>query len=89
MSVLAYAKAIDKAKSTDPAKVATAMDQVSFTGPLGTVRFIPSTHESTTPVLVFQTVGDPTSDTKLKVLNYALVNPQTGQISKSGNGPAS
>jgi branched-chain amino acid transport system substrate-binding protein len=89
MSVLAYAKAIDKAKSTDPAKVATAMDQVTFNGPLGTVKFDPSTHESTTPVLVFQTVGDSTSDTKLKLLNWSLVNPQTSQVSKSGNGPAS
>jgi branched-chain amino acid transport system substrate-binding protein len=89
MSVLAYAKAIDKAKSTDPAKVATAMDQVTFSGPLGPVKFDPNTHESTTPVLVFQTVGDSTSDTKLKLLNWSLVNPQTGQVSKSGNGPAS
>jgi len=89
MSVLAYAKAIDKAKSTDPSAVATAMDQVTFGGPLGSVKFDPATHESTTPVLVFQTVGDSTSDTKLKLLQWSLVNPQSGQISKSGTGSGS
>jgi len=57
--------------------------------PLGPVKFDPSTHESTTPVLVFQTVGDSTSDTKLKLLDWSLVNPQSGQVSKSGNGPSS
>jgi branched-chain amino acid transport system substrate-binding protein len=89
MSVLAYAKAIDKAKSTDPGAVATAMDQVTFAGPLGTVKFDPATHESTTPVLVFQTVGDSSSDTKLKLLQWSLVNPQSGQIAKSGTGSGS
>ncbi|MDQ2810838.1 MAG: ABC transporter substrate-binding protein [Actinomycetota bacterium] len=86
MSVLAYAQAIDKAKSADPAAVATAMDQVTFDGPLGQVKFDPQTHESTTPVLVFQTIGDASSDTKLKLLKWDLVNPQSGQISKSGSG---
>jgi branched-chain amino acid transport system substrate-binding protein len=85
MSVLAYAKAITAAKSADPAAVATAMDQVTFTGPLGTVKFDPSTHESTTPVLVFDTVGDATSNTKLKLLKWDLVNPQSGQITQSGS----
>lgn len=89
MSVLAYAKAIDKAKSTDPAAVAQAMDEVTFNGPLGPVKFDPSTHESTTPVLVFQTVGDSTSETKLKLLKWSLVNPQTGQVSKTGTGSGS
>jgi branched-chain amino acid transport system substrate-binding protein len=89
MSVLAYAKAIDKAKSTDPSAVATAMDQVTFGGPLGSVKFDPTTHESTTPVLVFQTVGDSSTDTKLKLLQWSLVNPQSGQISKSGTGSGS
>lgn len=84
MSVLAYAKAINTAKSTDPPAVATAMDQISVTGPLGTIKFDPSTHESTTPVLVFQTVGDVTENTKLKLLKWALVNPQTNAISKTG-----
>lgn len=89
MSVLAYAKAIDAAKSTDPSAVAAAMDKVTFGGPLGPVKFDPNTHESTTPVLVFQTVGSPTSDTKLKLLKWSLVNPRTGKISKSGNGSGS
>jgi branched-chain amino acid transport system substrate-binding protein len=84
ISVLAYAKAINAAKSTDPAAVATAMDNISVTGPLGTVKFDPTTHESTTPVLVFQTVGDASSNTKLKLLKWDLVNPQTNQITSSG-----
>ena len=63
--------------------------QTDTGGPLGTVKFDPATHESTTPVLVFQTVGDSSSDTKLKLLNWSLVNPQTGQVAKSGNGPSS
>jgi branched-chain amino acid transport system substrate-binding protein len=84
MSVLAYAAAIDKAKSADPGPVATAMDQVSFTGPLGTVKFDPNTHESTTPVLVFQTIGDASSNTKLKLLKWNLVNPLTNEITSSG-----
>jgi branched-chain amino acid transport system substrate-binding protein len=85
MSVLAYAQAIDAAKSADPAAVATAMDKISFTGPLGTVKFDPSTHESTTPVLVFQTDGDASSDTKLNLLKWDLINPLTNQISSSGS----
>ena len=54
------------------------MDQVTYSGPLGTVKFDPATHESTTPVLVFQTVGDSTAATKLKLLKWSLVNPQSG-----------
>ena len=84
ISVLAYAKAIDAAKSTDPAAVAAAMDSISVTGPLGTVKFDPATHESTTPVLVFETAGDASSNTKLKLLKWDLVNPQTNQIASSG-----
>jgi hypothetical protein len=60
------------------------MDKISFTGPLGTIKFDPSTHESTTPVLVFETVGDASSATKLKLLKWDLVNPLTNQIASSG-----
>ena len=84
MSVLAYAKAIDKAKSAAPAAVAAAMDKVTIPGPLGTIKFDPSTHESTTPTLVFQTVGDASSSSKLSLLKWDLVNPLTNQIASSG-----
>lgn len=81
ISALFYAGAINSARSTDPAAVATALAKVSLDGPLGTVRFSPSTHESTIPTLVFQTVGDPTVPMKLKLIKYDLVSPANSIVS--------
>jgi branched-chain amino acid transport system substrate-binding protein len=81
MGALMYAKAISAAKSTDPAAVAAALDKVSVNGPLGTVSFNPATHESTIPTLVFQTVGDPASPMKLKMVKYDLVSPANSIVS--------
>lgn len=81
LSALFYAGAINSAKSTDPAAVATALAKVSVDGPLGTVGFNPSTHESTIPTLVFQTVGDPSVPMKLKLTKYDLVSPANTIVS--------
>jgi hypothetical protein len=54
---------------------------VSVNGPLGTVSFNPATHESTIPTLVFQTVGDPASPMKLKMVKYDLVSPANSIVS--------
>ena len=81
VSALFYAAAINSAKSTDPAAVATALAKVSVDGPLGTVGFNPSTHESTIPTLVFQTVGDPSVPMKLKLTKYDLVSPANTIVS--------
>jgi branched-chain amino acid transport system substrate-binding protein len=81
MGALAYAGAINSAKSTDPAAVAAAMTKISVNGPLGPVRFDPSTHESTVPTLVFQTVGDPSVPMKLKLTKFDLVSPSNAIVS--------
>ena len=86
LSVMSYAKAIDAAKSTNPHKVAAAMTHITITGPLGPVKYNPRTHQPTTPTLIFETVGDPTSSTnKLKLLKWDLVSPETNKIIKSGS----
>ncbi len=85
MSVLAYAKAIQHGQVRRPGRGRDGHgpDHLHRPARHGEVRRRPAPVDHT--VLVFQTTGDATSDTKLKLLKWDLVNPQSGQMSQSGS----
>lgn len=75
LGVLAYAAAIDKAKSTDPAQVAGALRGISFDSPQGKFTIDGSTQQGSANIVVTDTSGDATSPEKLKVLKLVVVRP--------------
>jgi len=71
-TVQAYAAAINKAKSSDPAKVLKAMQNVSVDLVQGKATMDPTTHQAKRPVPVCETVGDPSATDGVKLLNSSV-----------------
>lgn len=65
--VLVYAAAINKAKSTDPAKVNAALSNLSVETATGTQTMDPKTHQASRQVPVCKTSGDPSSPEGVKL----------------------
>jgi ABC-type branched-subunit amino acid transport system substrate-binding protein len=71
-SVQAYAAAINKAKSSDPAKVLAAMQDVKVDLVQGEATMDPKTHQAKRPVPVCQTEGDPSGQDGVKLLASSI-----------------
>lgn len=71
-SVLIYAAAINKAKSTDPAKVSKALSTLKVDTVNGTFTMNPDTHQVEREVAVCTTIGDPKAPEGVKLVDSAV-----------------
>lgn len=74
-SVLAYAAAIKKAKSSDPSKVMAEFPGLTFQGPQGTVKLDPKTHQAFLPETFTHFVPDPSSKQGWKEEDAVVIWP--------------
>jgi len=72
-AVMALKAAIEKAGSSDPAKVRTALPGLSFDSPKGTFTFREEDHLPVTPVSVWSVVGDKSSPGGFKITDAKAV----------------
>lgn len=73
MAIQGLAAGVNKAGGTDPQKVGKAMEGLTINGPLGSVVIDAKTHQFMMPVMVVETVGDPSAPEGLKLLSKSLV----------------
>ncbi len=73
--VYAYAAAIKKAGSTDSAAVGKALAGIQYDSPVGKLSIDAKTHQSNTPAVVFESVGDPTAPEGVKIKATEIVQP--------------
>lgn len=72
--MLAMAAAINKARSTDSAKVNEAMSTLSFDSATGTQTMNPDTHQAERGTPVCETVGDPAAPEGVKLLDSSILS---------------
>jgi branched-chain amino acid transport system substrate-binding protein len=72
MAIQGLAAGINKAGSTDPMKVKTAMEGLTINGPLGPVVIDAKTHQFMMPIAITETVGDPSAPEGLKLIFKSL-----------------
>jgi branched-chain amino acid transport system substrate-binding protein len=83
MAVQGLAAGINKAGSTDPQKVKTAMEGLTISGPLGSVLIDAKTHQFMMPVAITETVGDPSAPEGIKLLFKSLVSAVDAYVDES------
>lgn len=74
-AVLAYAAAIEKAHSTDPAQIIKAMAGMTFQTPKGMLTFRKQDHLLQSPVTVWHVIGDKSAPGGFKVTSASTVPP--------------
>jgi branched-chain amino acid transport system substrate-binding protein len=77
--VQAYAAAIKKAGTDDPAKVSAALAGVSYPSTQGTQTIDATTHQADTNIVMSNVQGDPASPDGVKTLRNVLVHPDGSQ----------
>lgn len=75
-TVLAYAAAIEKAKSSDPAKVSAALAGLTFESVQGAMTLDATTHQANTNQVISQLKGDASAPDQIKVLRTVIVDPK-------------
>ncbi|HWC22425.1 MAG TPA: ABC transporter substrate-binding protein [Flexivirga sp.] len=85
-SVLAYAAAIKKAKSTDPSKVSAALAGLTFQSVQGEMTLDATTHQADTKQVISQLKGDASAPDKIKVLRTVIVDPKDASYTDGATG---
>lgn len=78
VGVLAMKAAIEKAGSTDTTAVVGALKGLSFDTPGGELTIDATTHQANAPVVITNTVGDPSAEESVKVLETVVVPRDEG-----------